>query len=115
MVLLADRSGKRREGLDRFPLSKASAVQVCRINLLEWRGLSCGSFFFGCPLEDLTAGIYPHLARKNVEELVFLRVDMGRWFCASSHFTDNEVKRPVIIRGPRHLTRKNALVPSRIA
>src|SRR5258705_7827262 len=71
--------------------------------------------FSGCHLEDFTVGIHLHLTRKNVKKLVFSRVDMGRWFSAPSHLTDNEVKRSAIIRGPRHLASKNTLVPGRIA
>jgi hypothetical protein len=41
-------------------------------------------------------------------------VDMGRWFRTPSHLTDNEVKRSVIISGPRHLAMKHTLVPRRI-
>ena len=70
--------------------------------------------FPGCHWEDFTVGIHPDLARKNVEKLIFSRVDVGRWFGAPSHLSDNEVKRSVIIRGPRHLAHKNTLVPSRI-
>ena len=71
--------------------------------------------FSGCHLEDFTVGIHLHLTRKNVKQLVFSRVDMGRWFGAPSHLGDNEVKRSAIIRGPRHLASKNTLVPGRIA
>jgi hypothetical protein len=71
--------------------------------------------FSGCPLEDFTVGIHLHLTRKNVKKLVFSRVDMGRWFGALSHLTDNEVKRSAIIRGPRHLASENTFVPGRIA
>jgi len=39
---------------------------------------------------------------------------MGRWFGAPSHPADNEVKRSIIIRGPRHQTMKHTLVPRRI-
>jgi len=41
-------------------------------------------------------------------------VDMGRWFGAPSHLSDSEVQRSVMIRGPRQLANKNALVLSRI-
>ncbi len=71
--------------------------------------------FSGCHLEDFTVGIDLHLTRKNVKKLVFSRVDMGLWFGAPSHLSDNEVKRSAIIRGPRHLASKNTLVPGRIA
>jgi len=52
---------------------------------------------------------------KHVEKLIFPRVDMGRWFGAQSHLTDNEVKRSVIIRGARHLAMKHTFVPLRIS
>ena len=94
---------------------KKDCVDLLRRNQ-ECMGLSARKkhAFAGCHCEDFTVDIEPHLTRKNVEKLIFSRVDMGRWFGAPSHLSDNEVKRSVIIRGPRHLAHKNTLVPSRI-
>jgi hypothetical protein len=50
--------------------------------------------------EDLTIDVHLHLTRKNVQELIFARVDMGRRFGAPPHFADNEVERPVVVRRP---------------
>src|SRR6516225_631241 len=70
--------------------------------------------FSRCHWEDLTVNIRLHLTRKDIKELIFSRVNMRRWFSAPSHLTDNEVKRSVIIRGPRQLAMKHTFVPLRI-
>lgn len=39
---------------------------------------------------------------------------MGWWFSTASYLTNKQVKCSVVVRGPRHLAAKYALVPSRI-
>jgi hypothetical protein len=71
--------------------------------------------FPGCRSEDFAPHKKFYLARKKVEKFMFSRVDMGRWFAASSHLNDSEVKRCVVIHAARHLADQNTFVPSRIA
>jgi len=59
--------------------------------------------FPGCHCEDFAPPKKLHLARKKIKKFMFPRVDVRRWFVASSHHSDSEVKRAVIIHAARHL------------
>jgi hypothetical protein len=70
--------------------------------------------FPACHGEDFTVDVHLHITRKNVEKLIFSRVDVGRWFVTPSHLNEYEIKGSVIVCGPRDLANEIALIPGRI-